>query len=504
MSLPKEPRQLMINLMYLVLTAILALNVSAEILNAFLSMDQSIQDSNQIIGRSNEVLYASIREQADAYPQFKPFKEKAIQTQQYTAAFCNYIEAMKNNLVEVSGGLDELGHPVGKKDKDIGTRIFVEEGEGAILKDSVLALRQRLLNLVEDENSRVILEDNIPLNISEVPPNSDKKSWADYTFRQMPVAAVLPLLSKFQSDARVAETSLLNYFMGKISAKPVHNEYAALIAADKSYVILGEELSAEVFLGAYSSTTDNISVKVNGRSVPVRNGKAIFSDRAASVGAHDLNVEIKARDPRTGVVKSYTKKFTYEVGERSVTTSADKMNVFYLGVENPLSVSAAGVASGDVRVSGEGVDITKSSNGKYIVKPRRPGNATITVSGGGLEAMSFAYRVKPIPTPIARLGDQNSGTMKPNLFKAYNKIYLHLENFDFEATCSINSFELVRVDKHGDVFDSQNRGSAYNDKTKRIVNMAKFGDTFYFDKIKAKCPGDSRSRKLNGLVFRIQ
>ena len=94
--------------------------------------------------------------------------------------------------------------------------------------------------------------------------------------------------------------------------------------------------------------------------------------------------------------------------------------------------------------------------------------------------------------------------MKPNVFKAYNKVYPHLENFDFETTCSLVGFELVRVDKHGDVFDSKNRDGSYNDKTQKIVNAAKFGDTFYFDNIKAKCPGDQSSRKLNSLVFRIQ
>jgi len=503
MSLPKEPRQLMINLMYLVLTAILALNVSAEILNAFLSMDESLQESTQIIGRSNEILLKSIRDQAEAYPQFKSFHDQAINVQEYTKSFCNYVEAMKTNLVERSGGMDEENMPVGMKDKDITTLLFVEEGEGNLLRDSVLALRTQLLNLVPD-TARAIVEENMPLGIPEIPEDSDKKDWADYTFRQMPVAAVLPLLTKFQSDAKVAETSLLNYLAGKISAKPVHDEYEALIAADKSYVIVGEELNAEIFLGAYSSTTDNISVRVNGRAVPVRNGKAIFSNQAGSIGTHDLNVEIKARDPRTNKVTSYTRKFTYEVGERSVTTSADKMNVFYLGVENPLSVSAAGVASGEVQVSGTGGDISKASNGKYIVKPRRPGNATITVSGGGLSPTKFEYRVKAIPTPIARLGDKNSGIMKPNVFKAYNKVYPHLDNFDFEAKCNLIGFELVRVDKHGDVFDSQNRGGTYSEKTRRLVNAAKFGDTFYFDKIKAKCPGDQSSRKLNGLVFRIQ
>lgn len=504
MSLPKEPRQLMINLMYIVLTAILALNVSAEILNAFVNMDHSIRESNQIIGKANEVLLKSIREQAAAYPQYQPYEVIATEAQQYTTKFYDFVEAMKNNLIEASGGYDEKEHLVGKKNKDITTLIFVKEGQGNVLRDSVLAMRSRLLNLVEEPVERAKLERNIPLKIQDIPANSDKKDWADFTFRQMPVAAVLPMLSKFQIDARIAETTLLNYLAKKISAKRINDEYEALIAADKSYVILGEELSAEIFLGAYSSTTDNISVRVNGSPVPVRNGKALFTRQTNRIGSHDLNVEITERDPLSDKVTTYTKKFTYEVGERSVTTSADKMNVFYVGVNNPFSVSAAGVASGEVRVSADGLDISKKTNGKYMVKPRKPGDVVVVVSGGGLAPTSFKYRVKPIPTPTAKLGDKTSGTMKPNVFKAYTKIYPHLENFDFDATCTIQGFELVRVDKHGDVFDSKNQGGGYSEASRRVVNMAKRGDTFYFDNIRAKCPGDQYSRKLNGLVFRIQ
>lgn len=504
MSLPKEPRQLMINLMYLVLTAILALNVSAEILNAFVSIDESIRESSQIVGNTNEGLMKSIKDQAEAYPQFKEYEAQALLIQQHTQRFYNFVEAMKDNLIEVSGGYNEENQLVGKKDKDVTTRIFVKEGQGNVLRDSVLAIRAQLLGLIKSEEDRIKLESNIPLNIKPIPQNSDKKDWADFTFRQMPVAAILPMLSKFQSDARMAETSLLNYLASKISAKPVHDQYEALIAADKSYVILGEAINAEIFLGAYSSTTDNISVRVNGRSVPVSNGKALFNHRATSIGSHDMDVEIVERDPRTGKVTRYSKKFTYEVGERSVTTSADKMNVFYVGVDNPFSVSAAGVSSGNVSVSADGVAISKKSNGKYNVKPSKPGEATITVSGGGLDPTTFKYRVKPIPTPIARIGDQSSGTMKPNVFKAYKKVYPHLENFDFDAVCNIQGFEIVRVDKHGDVFDNKNRGGGYNDNTRRIVDMAKRGDTYYFDNIRAKCPGDQYSRKLNGLVFRIQ
>ena len=506
MSLPKEPRQLMINLMYLVLTALLALNVSAEILNAFTTMDEGMQESNDIVIRSNQALFTSIQHQANAYPQYKPQEATAQLLREQVSKFCEYVETIKQNVIAETGGLDEFQMPVGKKDTDYATRVFVEEGLGDELMNTVLSCRAELLNLMKDEDDaeKSTLEKNLPLRIAAVPADSEKTSWSDFTFRQLPVAAALPLLTKFQADAYLSETSLLNHLVKKISAKPVHDEYKALISADKSYVIRGEQLNAEIFLGAYSSTTDNISVKVNNQRVPVRNGKAVFNRQADQLGDQVLNVEIAARDPLTNKVTTYREQYRYEVGERSVTTSADKMNVFYVGVKNPLSVSAAGVASEEVHVTAAGVNIRKVSQGKYMVTPSRIGEAQVVVSGGGLPPTTFDYRVKRIPDPVAKLNGKLSGSMSPAEFKLYKKIHPHLDGFDFDAKCEIISFDMVRVAKNGDGFISKNSGNAYNTKSLRFAGNAERGDKYYFENIKAKCPGDAHGRALNALFFKIK
>lgn len=504
MSLPKEPRQLMINLMYLVLTALLALNVSAEILNAFTTMDEGMQESNDIVIRSNQALLTSIQHQAEAYPQYKPQEETALALRERVSKFCEYVESIKQNVIAETGGLDELQIPVGKKDTDYATRVFVEQGLGEELMQEVLSCREGLLQLIEDETEKNTLAKNLPLRIAKLPETTEKTSWSDFTFRQLPVAAALPLLTKFQADAYLSETSLLNHLVKKISAKPVHDEYKALISADKSYVIRGEPLNAEIFLGAYSSTTDNISVKVNNQAVPVRNGKAIYNRQANQLGDQVLDVEITARDPLNNKVTTYREQYRYAVGERSVTTSADKMNVFYVGVENPLSVSAAGVASEEVQVKAAGVQISKVSQGKYMVTPSRIGEAKVVVSGGGLAPTTFDYRVKRIPDPVAKLNGKLSGSMSPAEFKLYKKIHPHLDGFDFDAKCEIISFDMVRVAKNGDGFISKNSGNAYNTKSLRFASNAERGDKYYFENIKAKCPGDQHGRALNALFFKIK
>ncbi|MEM8906418.1 MAG: gliding motility protein GldM [Bacteroidota bacterium] len=505
MAIPKEPRQLMINLMYIVLTAILALNVSAEILDAFLSMDQSISESSQIIHRSNDRLMSAIEDQAEAYSQYEHLREKGTAVRQISHAFTTYISTLKEELVDISGGLDEEGRPKGRKDKDVTTRLMIDEGKGALLEQEILRTRAALLEQIDAEEVREQLAQNMPLKINPVPADSDKTSWAQHTFQQMPVAAVLPLLAKLQNDVKVSETSILNHFFNQTSTdifKP--DAFIPVVAAKAGYVSLGEEYEAELFLSAYSSTADNLGISVDGRTVPVRNGKAIFRHRPNSIGGKEHQMDIRLTDPITGAIQQFRKTFRYEVGERSVTVSADKMNVFYVDVDNPLSVSAAGVPSGEVVVEADGASLRKISNGHYIVKPQQIGEATIRVSGGGLDPYSMTYRVKRIPDPIILLGNKRSGGMRAAEFKVHPGIRPHLEHFDFDAKCRIEGFELARVRRGDDVRVESNVGGAYQGRAKSLIEQARVGDTYYFDKIKVKCPGDRVGRLLGGMIFNIR
>jgi len=505
MSIPKEPRQLMINIMYLVLTAMLALNVSAEVLNAFLSMNRSLNESTEIMDQSNQQLMAAITEQAEAYSQFQPYAESGMEVQKIAKDFSKYVEGIKTELVEVSGGLDEDGLPVGIKNKDVTTRMLVTEGRGSELEKRINKVRTDLLAQITDLEIRQQLAATLPIKIEAIPENSDKENWAQFKFQQMPVAAVLPLLAKIQNDVEISETSILGYFYKKTGStvlKP--DQFLPIAATNSSYLTVGEKFSAELFLGAYSSTADNISIQVDGRNIPVHNGKAVFNSTAGSLGEQSHRMVVKLRDPVTGKVEKFEKTFGYTVGEKSVAVAADKMNVFYVGVDNPLSLSAAGVPSTEIRVQATGADLNKISNGKYIVKPARIGESKITVSGGGLEPTIFKYRVKKIPDPQIMIGQEKGGEMSAGEFSVHPGIRAHLENFDFEARCNIQGFELTRVPKGGDAQSEINRGGAYAGATKRLVNAARSGDTYYFEKIKVRCPGDVVGRKMNGMIFKIK
>lgn len=511
MSIPKEPRQLMINLMYLVLTAMLALNVSAEIINAFFMIDKGIKKSNEIVGTANDAIIKAISKQVEAYPQFEEYETKAKEAHKISKEFYNYVKGIREEIIEAAGGIDpETGKPKDKKNKDLTTRILVDEGRGAELEKKIEETRKKFEALMEgDEDKAAVAEvmKNLALTVDDAYKKSDKKSWAEYNFQQMPVAAVIPMFTKFQNDAKTSETALLNYFAKKAQGEEIiFDSFQPVVSARKGYIIEGEKYSAEVFLSASSSqSSGNTRISVDGRSLPVEDGKATYEVNTSSTGTKTYKVKIAVTNPLTQETKTYEKEFEYEVGKRSVTVSADKMNVFYVGVDNPVSVVAAGVSSNKLNVTGNGgINLKKTGNGKYIVTSSNPGEATINVSGGGLESTNFAFRVKRIPDPIARLGNINSGSVGTGEFKAQGGVAAWLDGFDFDARCNIEGFIMTRVAKRSDPVDAPNKGARFGSQADRLKNMATPGDIYYFENIKARCPGDKAARKINSLVFKIR
>ncbi|MEM7101606.1 MAG: gliding motility protein GldM [Bacteroidota bacterium] len=519
MSIPKEPRQLMINLMYLVLTALLALNVSAEIINAFFALDKGLTKSSEIVEGANDKVMSAIVKQADAYKSDdnEAFKEAATNARTIVKDFNDYVQMVRDTLFAAAGGPDDEDptKPKRKKDKDVTTRLLCEgfpaqnvRGLGYDLEDKINETRTSLLELIANDTVRQQLAETLPLKVEDIPDDSKKKTWADYKFLQMPVAAVFPILGKMSNDAKTSETAILNYLYEKVSGEDIKfDAFEPVVSARKGYIIEGEKYEAEVFLSAYSTqASGNMSISVNGSRLPVKEGKASYSASASSIGTKKYNVSISVTNPLTNKVDTYRKEFEYEVGRRSATVSADKMNVFYIGVDNPVSVAAAGISSNDLNVSGSGggIKLNKTGNNKYNVIVTTPGDAKITLSGGGLQNTTYDFRVKRIPDPVAFLGREKSGQMGTGEFKAQEGIRAVLENFDFDARCNIQGFEIAKVPKRADPIIERNQGGRFSGKVANLVRSAKPGDIYYFDEIKARCPGDKAGRKINSMVFRIR
>lgn len=518
---------MMINLMYLVLTAMLALNVSAEIINAFFMIDRGIEGSNNVIDESNEFTLTALEKNAEQdLSKYRPLVDAAKDVRSLSREFNSYIDSLREVLVNETGGYypedheKYAGRPKGYKNKDVTTRLLAEGAEGTDLKDRILSARAKLLAAVNElngtEGTRINdetlaeLENSITLNISDDWETKVKKpvSWEYFTFNQMPLASTFPIFRKFQNDMKSSEAAVLNYLVNQVGAESFKvDNFIPIASAPKSYVIAGESYEADITIGASSkSVYENMSIKVNGSNLKVEDGIANYQTTTSGTGVKKYKVDITLTNPTTGQVETYSKEFEYEVGRRSVTVSADKMNVLYIGVDNPVSVVAAGVSSNDLRVSGSGggLSLSRAGNGKYTATVSQPGEAKITVAGGGLTPTSFDFRVKRIPDPVARLSRSSGGEMGNGEFKAQGGVLAILDNFDFDARCDIQGYNLVYVPSRQDPVESVNPGASYNDKSRRLVSQAKPGDIYYFENVKARCPGDSAGRTINSMVFKIK
>ncbi|HNG88698.1 MAG TPA: gliding motility protein GldM [Saprospiraceae bacterium] len=510
MSIPKEPRQLMINLMYLVLTALLALNVSAEVMNAFFSLDKGMKSSRQIVEKSNDAMQAAIEKGAKDYPspQAEEYKNRAIEANKITADFVSYIDGIRKDLFEKAGGANPKipDQPKDIRNKDITTKMFVNDGLGSQIEAKVKETRDQLIKLADNDAAAVA---GISLDVEELPSNTKAKNWSEFKFKQMPVSAVFPLLGKIQSDAKSSASSVLTYCSSKVTGTDIKfDKFIPGVAPEKNYVILGEEFKADVFLSAFSSKLDNISINVDGRNLPLKDGIGSFSEKPSSVGEKKYTVSINIRNPATGQTETVKKEFSYEVGQRSAAVQLDKMNVFYIGVDNPISVSVAGVSSNDIKISASGVNVAKGGGaGKYVVTATTPTNdASITISGGGV-TQKFPYRVKRIPDPNPRLGGNaknKGGTMGNGEFKAQGGVSAMLENFDFDATCAVVGFEVTYLAKRQDPITRVNSGAKWSGDVGELIQRAKPGDAFFFDEVKCKCPGDVAARNIGSISYKIK
>ncbi|MEZ4986171.1 MAG: GldM family protein [Saprospiraceae bacterium] len=541
MSIPKEPRQLMINIMYLVLTALLALNVSAEVMNAFFTLDKGNTNTIKIVDSQLSSSITALNDllSDETKAKYRPIQPAISQVQGKVKEFNQYVDALRDELIDAGGDRDgkisdgdfkeghagDLSYIRAIKNKDVTTNLLVDKGKGEDLKNKILSTRDELIaiytKLLRDNKDVFELKDaevqnklqniagNMPFNVDDESwkKAGDKTSWADFKFRQMPVAAVLPLLSQMQADLKSSEANMVNDMINLAGGKSiVFDKFFPVVQADRSYVVGGESIKAKISVGTYSSTLDpaNVSIYAGGSSLNINSdGTADYSITGSGSGQKKIPLKVVVTNPLTGAKTEGDGEFVYEVGSRSVAVSADKMNVFYIGVDNPVTISASGVSSNDVRVSFSGVS-GKGSGSKYTVTASTPGEASISVSANGKSLGSFPFRVKRIPDPVARLSNSSGGGMGSGEFKAQGGVGAFLDNFDFEATCQVAGFELVYVPKREDAVPVNNPGARYSEAARRLVSQAKPGDIYYFDNVRAKCPGDNATRKINSMVFKIQ
>ncbi len=539
MSIPKEPRQQMINIMYLVLIALLALNVSNEILNAFKLLNDSMTTTKQSVDEKVTNTLAAFKAQvAKDKGKGQEFLTAAEQSREITSEFNALLDEMKEGVIDISGGykkddsgndiLDEKGQRVilSLDNQDGPSKYMVKgtpsiQAQGPVLKEKIESTIQKYLGLfdieglpdstmTELESIKKQVAASLPLRIEEPPASAKHGDWSTYNFYQMPCMAVVTMLNKFQNDAQATEAVLVDQLYQMTGQKKISFDRmkAALVPNSRKFIV-GEKLEADIFLAATSSQS-RPAISAGGQGLKVGpDGIATYTANISSPGKKTLSYQIRTK---TGYGEDTVIRETFEYEavnppDHVAVVSADKMNVFYIGVDNPVSASIAGIRNDLVKVSMTGGTINKGSGaGKYTVRVSSPGKATVRVSGpkatGGTYEGSAEFRAKRIPDPVPMIGKKKGGGMKSGEFRAQQGLIAVLEDFDFDAKFKVLGYEVTMAEPNKDLRILTNQGSRFAGGVRGLVDSAKPNTIYYFDKIKAKGP-DGTTRTLPTVAIKI-
>lgn len=503
MALPKEPRQKMINLMYLVLTALLALNVSSEILNAFKVVDASLQNSSSNLAVANSTLYKSLTEKlADPKTEEKAkiWEPKAEQAKKLSDDLNAYLDGLKNELKKASDLTIVDGKESFKEDNlDAATRLFDTQGKGKELEAKLAAYRKAMLDI--DPEIRTKFEKTLPIDVD--PPTGQDGTKKDFTnayFHMTPTVAGLTLLSKFQNNVKNAENQVVTFCHEQIGAVKVKfDKTGVLVGQSSNYIMPGQEVVITAGIGAYSSAAQP-KISIGGASAPVVDGKATYKISASGAGPHTVPVSVTYLD-QDGVSQTKTENVEYTVGTPGgAAIMLDKMNVFYIGVPNPITISS-GSGWDKTKVTPGGCSLS-GSNGKFVVTVSGGTAASISVAADG-KSSKFDFRVKNIPDPIGMVGPSKGGRIQSNIFKAQDFLRAELLNFDFDARFNVTGSTVYFAGAGFTSSGGVQTGSITSGSLAPIKNkmeLCKPGSTVTFDDLKVVGP-DGRTRTIPPVSF---
>jgi gliding motility-associated protein GldM len=495
----------MINMMYLVLTALLALNVSAEILNAFKTVNTSIDNANKVLVGNNNAIYTSFAEKvSDPKTKAKAeiWKPKADQAAMLAKNAVDQIEQLKAKIKKESGlkegSKDSLGY---ESNLDGPTRVMEKHGEGPKLHAALTKLKKDFLAI--DPEIEKEFQHKLPIDLSTPKSQTGNKnpSWTTNYFSMTPAIAAITILNKFQNDIRNSENQIVSFCHNKIGEVAVRfDKYGFVGGLSSSYLMPGEKLKVYAALGATSSgAAPNITI--NGRPVAA-NADGIAETEFPVSGSGTVNVVIKYQD-QDGIERTITKPLEYTVGQPSgVAVSADKMNVLYIGVPNPLTITA-GVGAEKVKATFSGGSISRVNGPKWVAEPKTPGEHNINVIVDG-KSTPVKYRVKYLPDPAPFVANKRGGPIPASDLKAQGGVIARLLDSDFEAAFKVVSYNVGAVGGKYPVYQtSPNNGNRWSGGAATIINNATPGTSIFFDNIKVIGP-DGRTRDLPQMSFNLK
>jgi gliding motility-associated protein GldM len=526
-----SPRQKMIGMMYLILTAMLALNVSKEAVEAFKKIDKSLTTTVANYVAKNNIIYSEFDRAAAENPtKAGKYKTAAYDVKARADEIYNFIQDLKLEIVTEAEGKDseaingrEIDIEKVKKidEPNVPSQILIganENGKAYTLKALVNEYREALITILDGNNPTAEEALRKSLNTDDGhDPDGQPSKWENLTFQTLPLVAVQATLSKMQVDVRNAETEVLNYLYSQIDAASFKvNRLRPVVIPNSNYVMVGNDYEASVFISA-ADTTQLPTVTVNGTVLPNDDaGRGIYRVRATSVGPKRWGGIISLKGP-DGSTKTYPFDATYNVGEANVVVSPTAVNIMYKGIWNPIDVSVPGVDPSRIKLkvvngtlSTEKVKNSRgvSFKGNWSVNPTAVGQnvqvivTTTDVSGKTQSYPPVEFRVKPVPQPIATFGGKNTGSIPKNTAAAQTGVYASLPDFEFDLVYKITSFTVLYTDARGD-FEKTSSSNSLTADQKDLITRLQRGKNLFIKDIKCLAP-DGRTMDLNAIILKIE
>ncbi len=527
----ETPRQKMIAMMYLVLTALLALNVSKQILDAFVVVNESMEITNKNFSEKLETTYSKFKVQYQLNPEkVKPYWTKAQVAQKLSADLSHYVDSLKYTLIKITDGMDsyeaatkvELKNAKRIDNYDRGTTFFIgsahdgSNGEARKLKDKIEDYKRQLLLLV-DAKYRATVKLGMNTEGPFYDMDGKKQNWEMHNFYRTILAADVTLLNKIKAEVFNAEFDIVNNLMSSISAEDFkYDKIDARVIPKSRYVFLGDEYEAEIVVAAYdtksnpmvsymlgSDTLTPANFK-NATALTSENGVVRLKLAGSGEGLKKYAGIIKLISPM-GDTLTFHFKDEFIVAKPGLTISPTKMNVFYVGVDNPVDISVPGspervipsITVGKIRSEGKNwivYDLPKGTKEAVV-------NVSAVFSGKTKSMGNSTFRLKRVPDPDAKIAGKNSGFIAKNLLLASPYVLCEMPvGFDFDLKFSVISFSFV-TDQGGDITTIKVNGNKFNSEILGMLQNPKKNKRIYIEDINVRGPDGERS--ISSFILKI-
>jgi gliding motility-associated protein GldM len=491
-------RQKMINLMYLVFIAMLAMNMSKEVLSAFGYTNEKLVDNNISINNKNSSAYANLAMKASEQPdKFRALNKKAIKVQQYSSDFYEFLSALKIKMIaEIE---DKEDYEAMDKTDWLDAYFFQGDkytAEGQEFLDNINSFRDSLINVLGLESKFVPMLKKRFSTVAVINVTTKKSiPFLEARYQGFPMVASLTNFTQIQADIKNSESDIISDLLGgQLETEVSMTNYNGIVNLKKNAFYPGDKVEGTVVLGRYDPNLKPSRVELNGRKYDnFKDGSVVLDLRAGSVGEKDIKGTIYFMENEIEVPVPFKSSYSVISRPNAPVVSADRMNVVYRGVENPISISLPGVPDKDLIASAPGLE--KTGTGKYTMKPKAGSEVNINVkaklSDGSTVDTNTIFRIKDIPAAMGTVRGDYGTVRMPKSGLANTPIGAGLPDFLFDLDLQVTSFK-VKVPGQLAIIV---KGTKFTAAAKKALSKARRGDIITIYDIKAVIKNSSYKLK---------